>query len=54
MVLAIGYLHEKKIVHRDLKTENILIDEDGYIKIIDYGVARKLEADEDAMTFGGT
>ena len=41
-------------MHRDLKTENILIGKDGYIKIIDYGVARKLEPDEDAMTYGGT
>ena len=54
LILGIGHLHSKKIVHRDLKTENVLIGKDGYLKIIDYGVARKMEPDEDAMTYGGT
>ena len=43
MIIAIGYLHLKGIVHRDLKLENILIDQDGYIKIIDYGLAKMLD-----------
>jgi serine/threonine protein kinase len=38
--LAIGELHNKGIMHRDLKLENILIDDKGYIKIIDYGLAK--------------
>jgi|TARA_B110000285_G_scaffold35641_1_gene38309 serine/threonine protein kinase len=42
MTIAIGYLHVKGIVHRDLKLENILVDEEGYIKIIDYGLAKML------------
>lgn len=40
--LAIGYLHTKGIMHRDLKLENILLDEQGYLKIIDYGLAKTL------------
>ena len=48
MTIAIGYLHMKGIVHRDLKLENILIDEDGYIKIIDYGLAKMLGDNEEA------
>ena len=34
------YLHAQGIIHRDLKLENILLDQTGYIKIIDYGLAK--------------
>ena len=44
IVQAVGYLHTQGIAHRDLKLENILIDEDGYLKIIDYGLAKMIGA----------
>ena len=37
-----------------MKMNNVLVDEKGYIKIIDYGIARKLDKNEDAHTYGGT
>lgn len=43
LVVAIGYLHMKGIVHRDLKLENVLVDQEGYLKIIDYGLAKMLD-----------
>lgn len=39
MVLALEYLHSKKIIYRDLKPENVLICSDGYIKIADFGLS---------------
>ena len=40
IALAVGELHNKGIMHRDLKLENILIDHKGYLKLIDYGLAK--------------
>ncbi len=46
IVLAVGELHKNGIMHRDLKLENILVDENGYLKIIDYGLAKIINGDE--------
>ena len=54
MIIAIGYLHMKGIVHRDLKLENILLDQEGYVKIIDYGLAKMLGENSEATSFCGT
>jgi hypothetical protein len=46
--------HEKGIVHRDLKPENIMIDLNGHAKLMDFGIARSIEADRTAGTVIGT
>ena len=38
-MIALSHIHDKKVIHRDLKPDNIMVDEDGYPKIVDFGVA---------------
>jgi serine/threonine protein kinase len=38
---GMNHCHEKGIMHRDMKTENILVASDGYIKLADFGLARE-------------
>jgi serine/threonine-protein kinase len=42
--LALGVAHEAKVVHRDVKPANILVREDGLVKLTDFGIARAVDA----------
>ena len=42
IVLFLEYMQNHKLVHRDLKPQNIMIDEKGHLKVIDFGTVRKL------------
>ena len=54
IVDGLNYLHEKNIIHRDLKCENILINQDNKCQIADFGFARKMEEDSISSTFCGS
>ncbi|CAL5370059.1 unnamed protein product [Camellia sinensis] len=47
---GLSYLHSKKIVHRDVKTENMLLDKTRTVKIADFGVARVEASNPNDMT----
>lgn len=54
IIHVLGYLEEKRILHRDLKLENILINNRDHIKLIDFGFAKVLRERERAYTKLGT
>jgi serine/threonine protein kinase len=49
LIEGIQYIHRKNVVHRDIKLENILIDNLGKIKICDFGISKLLKGDADEL-----
>ena len=54
MVSAVSYLHSKNILHRDIKDENVILNEHFEIKLIDFGAVAFMEPGKLFGTFCGT
>ncbi|HUQ74926.1 MAG TPA: protein kinase [Burkholderiales bacterium] len=52
LMFALGEIHEKGILHRDLKPQNLMFREDGTLAILDFGIAKQIDAAVDRTNVG--
>lgn len=51
---AVAYLHECNLLHRDLKPENIIVNDSDFVKLIDFGITRRLDIETASYQTIGT
>ena len=53
LILSLEYIHENNVIHRDVKPENLVYDEKGYVRLTDFGIA-KIKNEENSSETSGT
>jgi eukaryotic-like serine/threonine-protein kinase len=51
---AVAHAHHHLVIHRDIKPGNILVDRDGCVKLLDFGIAKLLQDEDGELTVDGT
>ncbi|OQS05161.1 kinase [Thraustotheca clavata] len=54
LALAISYLHSHGIIYRDLKPDNVMLDNTGHIRLVDFGISKQLLEDQVTGTLAGS
>jgi len=54
IILSLKYLHQNNILHRDMKPENLVFDEKGYLNLTDFGISKKIKKNKQIKDRSGT